>query len=444
VQGSSLGAPVDLTLSVTTSSTVDTAITSLSSLVANNSALIAAGITVTESMAGSPVRFTSKRGENFEVLAVNDTGNLLGLGTAQSTVATSGGGFDVTSITSGTVGSGSGAQVLGISVGGGSYLTVSHTFTSSTTAADLVNTLNSAFSSNTSLQQAGLVASSSGGTITLASNNGSFFRVSSNTSGAGWGFGTTAGTTSTTSVSGSSNTSTATLNSGGASATGLLAYSPIRSGNDDQTVTISAKDATGTPVSLALTLASDSGALRSRSIDEAIDYINEQIQASTNEDIKRIVAIKERDPAAGGAEKIRFLSPLAEFQVSVGDNPGNTGISSNQGEVVTTTVLAGGATVDISSQTNAAAAVSALAKAVTQLGKVQAVVGRGQNQFNFAISLAQTQISNLAASESRIRDADLAAEAANLAKAQILQQAGIAALGQANSAPQAVLSLLQG
>jgi flagellin len=53
-------------------------------------------------------------------------------------------------------------------------------------------------------------------------------------------------------------------------------------------------------------------------------------------------------------------------------------------------------------------------------------------------------LTNLAAAESRIRDADLAAEAANLTKAQILQQAGVAALAQANSAPQIVLSLLRG
>lgn len=53
-------------------------------------------------------------------------------------------------------------------------------------------------------------------------------------------------------------------------------------------------------------------------------------------------------------------------------------------------------------------------------------------------------MTNEAAAESRIRDADLAAEAANLSKAQILVQAGTAALAQANSAPQAVLSLLRG
>ena len=79
-----------------------------------------------------------------------------------------------------------------------------------------------------------------------------------------------------------------------------------------------------------------------------------------------------------------------------------------------------------------------------KLGEAQAVVGKGQNQFNFAVSLAATQLTNLAASESRIRDANLAFEAANLTKAQILTQAGVAALAQANAAPQAVLSLLRG
>ena len=72
------------------------------------------------------------------------------------------------------------------------------------------------------------------------------------------------------------------------------------------------------------------------------------------------------------------------------------------------------------------------------------MVGRGQNQFVFAINLAQSQFTNLAAAESRIRDADLAAESATLTKTQILLQAGIAALAQANSAPQQVLSLLKG
>jgi flagellin len=89
------------------------------------------------------------------------------------------------------------------------------------------------------------------------------------------------------------------------------------------------------------------------------------------------------------------------------------------------------------------AAVTYLASAVVALGKIQGTVGAGVNQLNFAIALAQSQVTNYAADESRIRDADIAAEAANLSKAQTLVQSSMAALAQANSIPQSVLKLLQ-
>ena len=101
-------------------------------------------------------------------------------------------------------------------------------------------------------------------------------------------------------------------------------------------------------------------------------------------------------------------------------------------------------TIDITTQGGASQAVLALASAVKALGQAQAAVGKGQNQLNYAVNLAQSQISNFSAAESRIRDADIAAEAANLTKAQVLQQASMAAMAQANSAPQAVLTLLRG
>ena len=93
---------------------------------------------------------------------------------------------------------------------------------------------------------------------------------------------------------------------------------------------------------------------------------------------------------------------------------------------------------------NSTSAIDAITKALSQLGVVQGKVGAGENQLNYAISLAQSQITNFDAAESQIRDTDVAAEAANLSKAQVLQQASIAAMAQANSAPQQVLSLLRG
>ena len=75
---------------------------------------------------------------------------------------------------------------------------------------------------------------------------------------------------------------------------------------------------------------------------------------------------------------------------------------------------------------------------------MQSRVGAGQNKLQYAMDLANSQITNFSAAQSRIRDADVAAEAANLTKAQVLQQASIAAMAQANAAPQAVLALLKG
>ena len=81
--------------------------------------------------------------------------------------------------------------------------------------------------------------------------------------------------------------------------------------------------------------------------------------------------------------------------------------------------------------------------AVQALGLVQGKVGAGENKLQYAINLAQSQISSFSAAESQIRDADVAAQAANLSKSQVLAQTSIAAMAQANQIPQSVLKLLQ-
>ncbi|MES2626584.1 MAG: flagellin, partial [Pseudomonadota bacterium] len=66
-----------------------------------------------------------------------------------------------------------------------------------------------------------------------------------------------------------------------------------------------------------------------------------------------------------------------------------------------------------------------------------------QNRFESVVTSLQTSSESLSAARSRIQDTDFAAETATLTKAQILQQAGMAMMAQANSLPQSVLSLLQ-
>jgi flagellin len=99
--------------------------------------------------------------------------------------------------------------------------------------------------------------------------------------------------------------------------------------------------------------------------------------------------------------------------------------------------------VSIATEAGAQTAIGTIRDAVAELGTIQGVVGAGQNNLTQAIDLASTQITNYQAAESAIRDADIATEASNLARLNTLQQAGVAALAQANTSGQAVLSLLR-
>ena len=81
--------------------------------------------------------------------------------------------------------------------------------------------------------------------------------------------------------------------------------------------------------------------------------------------------------------------------------------------------------------------------AIDTLGDVQNAVGTVQNRLTYAISLATSQVVNKKAAESRIRDANIAEESANLTRYNILSQSGIAALAQANATSASVLALLR-
>jgi flagellin len=305
--------------------------------------------------------------------------------------------------------------------------------------ANVLQQLNSSIAANSTLVKAGLQAvDNGGGKIQITSTNSTFFRL--NASGTGNAGFTHVGTTFAGNTQGAAPATSPYFDSQGADASASLAYSDRLYGNDDQTIGITASDSNGTKHALSVNLAND-GSARSQSIDQALSTINSALQQSNDATLSRLVAVKEE---SGGTQSIKFLSTVRGFQVSVSSDPNSTGITPPTANVNTATTVGSGANADINDVSSAQSAVAGLATAVSLLGKAQAVVGRGQNQFTFAINLAQSQLTNLAAAESRIRDADLAAESANLTKSQILLQAGIAALAQANSAPQQVLSLLRG
>ena len=96
--------------------------------------------------------------------------------------------------------------------------------------------------------------------------------------------------------------------------------------------------------------------------------------------------------------------------------------------------------VFVSSETNAA---DGVITGSVGAADTTTLVGTLQNRLTFAISLAQSQVVNTKAAESRIRDANIAEESANMTRFNILSQSGIAALAQANQTRAAVLALLR-
>jgi flagellin len=97
----------------------------------------------------------------------------------------------------------------------------------------------------------------------------------------------------------------------------------------------------------------------------------------------------------------------------------------------------------IGTATASQTAITSIDAALSQVNTARASLGSTQNRLETTVKDLKNNVENLSASRSRIQDADFASETANLAKNQILQQAGMAMLAQANQLPQQVLSLLR-
>jgi flagellin len=134
------------------------------------------------------------------------------------------------------------------------------------------------------------------------------------------------------------------------------------------------------------------------------------------------------------------------FQVGI-MNTANDQLTMSIGKLTTSTLGLSAATTiktaDLSLATSAQRAIATFDKAIQQLSGARANVGAVQNRMVVTVSnLSMTQ-QNLTAANSRIMDVDVASESSSLTKSQILSQAGLAVLAQANSLPQSALKLLQ-
>jgi len=145
----------------------------------------------------------------------------------------------------------------------------------------------------------------------------------------------------------------------------------------------------------------------------------------------------DREAAVGG------MTASAGFSVFVSaESTASNGKLTGTIDAVETADL-GITQTSFTSVAQAQTALSQVKAAVSLLGSVQNTIGTLENRIQFAIGLSQSQVVNTKAAEGRIRDANIAEEAANMTRYNILTQSGIAALAQANQSTASVLALLR-
>lgn len=157
-----------------------------------------------------------------------------------------------------------------------------------------------------------------------------------------------------------------------------------------------------------------------------------------NDELTRIVESTEFN----GKKILTGVLDEAKFQVGANtDDDNQITVTVEDMEDMISDVTA--ATIDGEDAGNALDAIGDIDEAIKLIDTSRAELGAVQNRFTTTIANLQSSIENQSAARSRIMDADFAAETAALSRGQILQQAGVAMLAQANQAPQAVLGLLR-
>ena len=180
-----------------------------------------------------------------------------------------------------------------------------------------------------------------------------------------------------------------------------------------------------------------------------------QSASETLDDGERAYIDTEFEELSAEVERIAQATEFNDIALTNGDNTtmavqvGISGSSSSQIEITLGNLEAeelgvdtGSSGVDLSSATSAKSAISTIDSALDAVNSMRADYGATQNRLGSAISNMTAYTENLTAAASRIQDADYAHETAEMTRLQVMQQAGVAALGQARGINQSVLSLL--
>jgi flagellin len=159
---------------------------------------------------------------------------------------------------------------------------------------------------------------------------------------------------------------------------------------------------------------------------------------------ENLALITEIDRIANAAEyngqALLNSATALTFQVGIRNVVANDRITVNTVDATATTL--GVNTLDFSTQANSQAALATIDAAISQVSLSRSNFGAAGNRLSSVIQTIQGSSESLSAANSRIRDVDVAEETSRMARTQVMMQAGVSVLSQANQAPQVALKLL--
>jgi flagellin len=183
--------------------------------------------------------------------------------------------------------------------------------------------------------------------------------------------------------------------------------------------------------------------LRELAIQSSNGSVSNQDKETLDEEFQSLVSEVNRIGRSTEFNGIKLLdgsSSTVSFQVGFGTTSGIDTLSVSLSAALSTSLSLN--SLDIGSGGATTTAISSIDTAINTISSLRGSLGAVQNRLGSTINNLAVQVENLSAAESRIRDVDVAYETAQLTRNNILQQASISVLSQANAQPQSALSLL--
>ncbi len=216
-----------------------------------------------------------------------------------------------------------------------------------------------------------------------------------------------------------------------------VAGQAIRNANDGLSALAVGEQALGTDTDILTRLSE-------LATEAATGTVSDTQRSAIQQEFTALLSEIDRISATTVFNGVQLLSAGATVTLQIGlDNTSNSQISFNSVDGSVSGILGVSASnIAVSTQAAAQSALVNLTSGIAQVAQTRGTLGAVESRLLTAISNLQVAQENFQEAEGRIRDADVAAESANLAKSEVLQQAGAAVLAQANQLPNLALKLL--